>query len=138
MAKVTLSPEFESISGRLCSRNKSVIAVNRKTGKMVRYDYHDHADPNTAKQKAVRATFTQKAQAAAKWWHANKPADGATPSAEWKAFKQKYDAQNKVGNPFSYLRTLVQDDLTIKLGSTTSTTNPTTPGTTDNPPFAAE
>lgn len=137
MAKVTLSPEFESISGRLCSRNKSVIAVNKKTGKMVRYDYHEHEDPNTDKQKAVRATFSQKAKAATEWWHANKPTSATvTPTDAWKQFKAKYDAQNKIGNPFSYLRTLVKDDLTINLGSTASTT-PTTPGT-EQPPMSVE
>lgn len=132
MAKVTLSPEFESISGRLCSRNKSVIAVNKKTGKMVRYDYHEHEDPNTDKQKAVRATFSQKAKAATDWWHANKPANDAEPTAAWKAFCTKYDAQNKIGNPFSYLRTLVKDDLTINLGSTVS--NAHTNSGTEQPP----
>lgn len=117
MTKVTLAPEFESLSGKLCSKSKSVVAVNKKTGRMYRYDSHPGEQPNSEKQQKVKTTFASKAKAASEWWAANKAAN----TAEYKQLMRQYDAQRKFGNPYSYLRSLVQDDLTIKLGTTTVT-----------------
>lgn len=118
MAKVTLAPEFESLSGKLCSKSKSVVAVNKKTGKMYRYDSHPGEQPNSEKQQQVKTTFTQKAQAASQWWAQNKPVKDTRPdgTALYQQLMKQYDAQRKIGNPYSYLRSLVQDDLTIQLG----------------------
>lgn len=114
MAKVKLSTEFESISGRLCKRNGAVIAVNKKTGKMYRYDYHGHNEVNSSKQQAIKATFTQKAKVAASWWKINKPASkDATPTADFARLKKAYDAQNEYGNIYAFLRSCVTDEMKI-------------------------
>ena len=117
MAKVKLRTEFESISGRLCKRNGAVIAVNKKTGKMYRYDYHGHKEVNSAKQQAIKATFTQKAKIAAAWWKVNKPADkDAVPTADYQRLKKAYDAQHEYGNIYAYLRSCVTDEMKIVIG----------------------
>lgn len=117
MAKVKLSTEFESISGRLCKRNGATIAVNKKTGKMYRYDYHERNQPNSQKQQAVKETFTQKAKIAASWWKVNKPADkNATPTADFTRLKKAYDAQNEYGNIYAFLRSCVTDEMKIVIG----------------------
>lgn len=118
MAKVTLAPEFESLSGKLCSKSKSVVAVNKKTGRMYRYDSHPGEQPNSEKQQQVKTTFTNKSQAASQWWAQNKPIKDTRPdgTALYQQLMKQYDAQRKIGNPYSYLRSLVQDDLTIQLG----------------------
>lgn len=116
MAKVYLAPEFEGLSGKLCSRSKTCIALNKHTGKMVRYDVHEHRNPNTTKQQAVRATFTQKSQVASAWWKVNKPAEGQTPSADYVRLKKAYDGQRQVGSIYNYLRCCVTDELKIVIG----------------------
>ena len=118
MAKVTLAPEFESLSGKLCSKSKSVVAVNKKTGKMYRYDSHPGEQPNSEAQQQVKTTFTNKSQAASQWWAQNKPVKDTRPQGTdlYQQLMKQYDAQRKIGNPYSYLRSLVQDDLTIQLG----------------------
>lgn len=114
MAKVVLSTEFESISGRLCRRNGAVIAVNKKTGKMYRYDYHKPNQPNSQKQQDVKDLFTQKSKVAAAWYRINKPADkNATPTADFTRLKKAYDAQNEYGNIYAFLRSCVTDEMKI-------------------------
>lgn len=113
MAKVTLAPEFESLSGKLCSRSKSCIALNKHTGKMVRYDVHEHRNPNTAKQQAVRATFTQKSKVAASWWKTNKPVEGAVPTADYQRLEKAYQNQHEIGSIYNYLRACVTDEMKI-------------------------
>lgn len=46
---------------------------------------------------------------------------------------KQYKAQRKIGNPYSYLRSLVQDDLTILLGGKPVDIS-TAPGGGSNPP----
>lgn len=113
MAKVTLAPEFESMSGKLCSRSKTCIALNKKTGKMVRYDVHQACNPNTAKQQAQRTAFASNAKVASAWWKQNKPAEGQTPTADYRRLKEAFDAQNRIGNIYGYLCSCVQKDGTI-------------------------
>jgi len=142
MAKVTLSPEFESMSGKLCRKSNSVVAVNKQTGKMYRYDSHPGTQPNSTKQKAIKTKFKTKAQAAATWWNENKELvneeTGAVTreaTADMKKVLKAYKAQYKYGNPFTYLRSLVQDDGTIALpgGGTSAASGGTTTNPTDNP-----
>ena len=116
MAKVTFSTDIVSISGKLCSKEGVIYSVNQQTGKTYRSDRHGHHDANTAEQQAVRATFKQKAQFASSWWKQNRPSStSANGSDAYLAVMKAYKAQHKIGNPYSYLRSLVTDDLKVML-----------------------
>ena len=116
MAKVTFSTDIVSISGKLCSKEGVIYSVNQQTGKTYRSDRHGHHDANTAEQQAVRATFKQKAQFASAWWKQNRPSStSANGTDAYVAVMKAYKAQHKIGNPYSYLRSLVTDDLKVML-----------------------
>jgi len=107
MAKVTLAPEFESLSGKLCKKSKSTIYHYKKSGKMIRCDYHERQDPNTADQQQVRAKFTARSNAAKTWYAANKPTT-AQPngSADYQKVKAAFDRSN-YDNIYSFVISLV-------------------------------
>lgn len=117
MAKVNFAPDVESISGKLCSRSGVIYAVNKQTGITHRLSRHEFTDANTEAQQAVRKTFLSKGKFASAWWKANKPSD-ATPrgSENYRLVLKAYKSQHKIGNPYSYLCSLVTDDLKVKLG----------------------
>ena len=116
MAKVTFSTDIVSISGKLCSKEGVIYSVNQQTGKTYRSDRHGHHDANTAEQQAVRSTFKQKAQFASAWWNQNRPSSTSANGTEaYVAVMKAYKAQHKIGNPYSYLRSLVTDDLKVML-----------------------
>lgn len=117
MAKVNFAPDVESISGKLCSRSGVIYAVNKQTGITHRIERHEFTDANTEAQQAVRKTFLSKGKFASAWWKANKPSD-ATPrgSENYRLVLKAYKSQHKIGNPYSYLCSLVTDDLKVKLG----------------------
>ena len=116
MAKVTFSTDIVSISGKLCSKEGVIYSVNQQTGKTYRSDRHGHHDANTAEQQAVRATFKQKAQFASAWWKQNRPSStSANGSDAYVAVMKAYKAQHKIGNPYSFMRSLVTDDLKVML-----------------------
>lgn len=117
MATVNFTSDVQSISGKLCSKEGVVYSVNKQTGKTYRSDRHGYHDANTEVQKAIRTTFATRAHLAAAWWNANKPSQ-ANPkgSDSYKLVMKAYKAQHKIGNPYSYLRTLVTEDLKVKLG----------------------
>nr|DAF71387.1 MAG TPA: hypothetical protein [Caudoviricetes sp.] len=117
MAKVQPSDLFTSISGKLCSKEGTYIALNKQTGKMYSAVHHHYSDSNTEAQQAVKAAFAQRAKFATKWWKANKPStENPKGSESYQQVMKAYKAQHKIGNSFSYLRTLVTDDLKVKLG----------------------
>lgn len=116
MAKVTFSTDIVSISGKLCSKEGVIYSVNQQTGKTYRSDRHGHHDANTAEQQAVRSTFKQKAQFASAWWKQNRPSSTSTNGTEaYVAVMKAYKAQHKIGNPYSFMRSLVTDDLKVML-----------------------
>ena len=116
MARVKFSTDIQSISGKLCSKEGVIYSVNQQTGKTYRSDRHGHHDANTAEQQAVRATFKQKAKFASAWWKQNRPSStSAKGSDAYVAVMKAYKAQHKIGNPYSYLRSLVTDDLKVIL-----------------------
>lgn len=117
MAKVNFAPDVESISGKLCSRSGVIYAVNKQTGITHRIERHEFTDANTEAQQAVRKTFLSKGKFASAWWKANKPSD-ATPrgSENYRLVLKAYKSQHKIGNPYSYLCSLVTDDMKVKLG----------------------
>lgn len=129
MAKVTFSTDIVSISGKLCSKEGVIYSVNQQTGKTYRSDRHGHHDANTAEQQAVRATFKKKAQFASAWWKQNRPSStSANGSDAYLAVMKAYKAQHKIGNPYSYLRSLVTDDLKVVLAGNDLTGGVVTPG----------
>ena len=116
MPKVKFSTDIQSISGKLCSKEGVVYSGNKQTGETYRSDRHSHHDANTAEQQTIRATFKKKAQFAASWWKQNRPSDkSAKGSDAYLAVMKAYRAQHKIGNPYSYMRSLVTDDLKVML-----------------------
>ena len=117
MAKVTFTSDIQSISGKLCKKEGVVYSVNKQTGVTHRSDRHSYNDANTEAQKAIRTTFATRAHLAAAWWNANKPSESnPNGSDSYKLVIKSYKAQHKIGNPYSYLRSLVTEDLKVKLG----------------------
>ena len=116
MPKVKFATDIQSISGKLCSKEGVIYSVNKRTGETYRSDRHVINNPNTEGQQAVRATFKKKAQFASAWWKQNRPSStSANGSDAYVAVMKAYKAQHKIGNPYSYLRSLVTDDLKVML-----------------------
>ena len=116
MAKVKFATDIQSISGKLCSKEGVVYSVNQQTGVTYRSDRHGHHDANSAEQQAIRSTFVKKAQFASAWWRQNRPSSTSTNGTDaYIAVMKAYKAQHKIGNPYSYLRSLVTDDLKVML-----------------------
>ena len=116
MAKVTFSTDIVSISGKLCSKEGVIYSVNQQTGKTYRSDRHGHHDANSTEQQAIRSTFVKKAQFASAWWKQNRPSSTSTNGTDaYIAVMKAYKAQHKIGNPYSFMRSLVTDDLKVML-----------------------
>ena len=116
MPKVKFATDIQSISGKLCSKEGVIYSVNKRTGETYRSDRHVINNPNTEGQQAVRATFKKKAQFASAWWKQNRPSStSANGTDAYVAVMKAYKAQHKIGNPYSYLRSLVTDDLKVML-----------------------
>ena len=116
MAKVKFSTDIQSISGKLCSKEGVIYSVNQQTGKTYRSDRHGYSDPKTEEQQTIRATFKKKSQFASAWWKQNRPSStSANGTDAYLAVMKAYKAQHKIGNPYSYLRSLVTDDLKVML-----------------------
>ena len=116
MPKVKFATDIQSISGKLCSKEGVIYSVNKRTGETYRSDRHVINNPNTEGQQAVRATFKKKAQFASAWWKQNRPSSTSANGTEaYVAVMKAYKAQHKIGNPYSYLRSLVTDDLKVML-----------------------
>lgn len=117
MAKITPSHLISSISGKLCKKDTIYIGVNKRTGKMYSAGYHGCLQPNSEKQLTARADFKKKkAQFASSWWKQNRPSDKSAKGTEaYLAVMKAYKAQHKIGNPYSYLRSLVTDNLKVLL-----------------------
>lgn len=115
MPKVRFSTDIQSISSKLCSKEGVIYSVNKQTGETYRSDRHSYNDPRTAEQQ-TRATFKKKAQFASSWWKQNRPSDKSAKGTEaYLAVMKAYNAQHKIGNPYSYMRSLVTDDLKVLL-----------------------
>lgn len=116
MAKITPSHLITSISGKLCKKDTTYIGVNKRTGKMYSAGYHGCTQPNSEEQQAVKATFKKKAQFASAWWKQNRPSStSANGTDAYIAVMKAYKAQHKIGNPYSFMRSLVTDDLKVIL-----------------------
>ena len=116
MAKITPSHMITSISGKLCSKDNTYIGVNKRTGQMYSAGYHGCSQPNSEKQQVAKADFTKKAQFASAWWKQNRPSSTSTNGTDaYIAVMKAYKAQHKIGNPYSFMRSLVTDDLKVML-----------------------
>lgn len=120
---------FVSASGKLCKKEGTYIAYNKQTGKMYTAEYHDRTQPENDAQQAVKSKFTTKSKLASVWWNANKPTKENTLGTEaYQKVIKAYKSQKNIGNPYSYMRSLVTDDLKVMLG-TTDITNGASAGT---------
>lgn len=135
MAKVKFAPDVESISGKLCSRSGIIYAVNKQTGVTHRMERHEYSDANTETQQTLRKTFSSMSKLASAWWKANKPSDKQPKGSEnYQLLMKAYKGQHKIGNPYSYMRALITDDMKVKLGdlditgSVTAGGSPSVPG----------
>ena len=116
MAKVQPSDLFTSVSGKLCSKEGTYISLNRQTGKMYSAVRHNYTNPNTEAQQAVKAAFASRAKLGTAWWNANKPSDTNPKGTDnYQLVMKAYKAQHKIGNPYSFMRSLVTDDLKVIL-----------------------
>ena len=117
MAKVQPSDLFTSISGKLCSKEGTYIALNKQTGKMYSAVRHVNTYSNTEAQQAVKAAFVSRSKLGTAWWKANKPSEANPKGTDsYQLVMKPYKSQHKIGNPLSYLRSLITDDLKVKLG----------------------
>ncbi len=129
MSKVTLNHMFETASGKLCRKSSTYVILNHQTGKMVTAEYHERSVPDTEAQRQVKKTFTERARLASSWWNANKPSTtNADGTAAYQLVLKAYKNQRKIGNPYSYLRSLVTPDAKIMLGDLDITNGATTSG----------
>lgn len=120
---------FSSISGKLCKKGSTYIALNKKTGQMYSAEYHERTQPNSDGQQEAKSVFISKSKLAASWWNTNKPSVGNPNGTEsYQLVLKAYKSQSKIGNPYSYLRTLVTDELKVKLGDLDITGSTTTSG----------
>lgn len=120
---------FSSISGKLCKKGSTYIALNKKTGQMYSAEYHERTQPNSDGQQEAKSVFISKSKLAASWWNTNKPSVGNPNGTEsYQLVLKAYKSQSKIGNPYSYLRTLVTDELKVKLGDLDITDSTTTSG----------
>lgn len=129
MARVKFSTDIQSISGKLCSKEGVIYSVNQQTGATYRSDRHSFNDPNTERQQQHRADFKKKSQFASSWWKQNRPsATSAKGSEAYLAVMKAYKAQHKIGNPYSFMRSLVTDDLKVLLAGNDITGGVVAPG----------
>ena len=78
--------------------------------------YHGCVQPNSEKQQMAKADFKKKAQFASAWWKQNRPSSTSTNGSDaYVAVMKAYKAQHKIGNPYSFMRSLVTDDLKVML-----------------------
>lgn len=99
-------------------------------------EYHAREVTNSEALQQVKATFTKRAKFASLWWNANKPSTtNAAGTANYQLVMKAYKGQHKVGNPYSYLRSLVSPELKVMLGDLDITRNITSGGgSTDSNP----
>ena len=117
MAKVTLNHAFETMSGKLCRKGTTYVALNKQTGKMYTAEYHARDITNSEALQQVKATFTKRAKFASSWWNANKPSiTNVAGTANYQLVMKAYKGQRRVGNPYSFLRSLVSPELKVILG----------------------
>ena len=118
MAKVQPSDLFTSISGKLCSKEGTYIALNKQTGKMYSAVRHVNTYSNTEAQQEVKKAFVSRSKLGTAWWNANKPSEENPKGTDnYQLVMKAYKAQHKIGNPLNYLRSLVTEDLKVKLGN---------------------
>ena len=116
MARIVPSHLITSISGKLCKQDTTYIGVNKHTGKMYSAGYHGCSQPNSDEQQAVKASFKKKSQFASAWWKQNRPSDKSAKGTDaYLAVMKAYKVQHKIGNPYSFMRSLVTDDLKVML-----------------------
>ena len=102
MAKVQPSDLFTSISGKLCSKEGTYIALNKQTGKMYSAVRHVNTYSNTEAQQEVRKAFVSRSKLGTAWWKANKPSEENPKGTDnYQLVMKAYKSQHKIGNPLN-------------------------------------
>lgn len=116
MAKVTFSTDIQSISGKLCSQEGVTYSVNQQTGKTYRSDRHGYSDLKPRFSRLFVPSSKRKSQFPSALWKQNRPSDKSAKGTEaYLAVMKAYKAQHKIGNLYSFMRSLVTDDLKVVL-----------------------
>ena len=117
MARVETSSLITSISGSTCRHDGTYFATNKQTGKVYAAKRCFSSDkPVTEAQMAQQVKFGSKAKFASAWWSKNKPSKESPNGTEaYQLIQRAFKGQHKIGNPYSYLRSLVTDDLKVIL-----------------------
>lgn len=108
--KIKLSHLFSEASGKVCKKESAYVSYNKKTGKMYVANYHDR-EKLTEKEEVVRDKFNARQAFAQKWWKENKEKN----TDDYKLVMEMYDAQSRIGNPYSYFLTLITSDLKVRI-----------------------
>lgn len=91
--------------------------------------YHGCVQPNSEKQMEVKSSFKKKSQFASAWWKQNRPSAASAKGSEaYLSVMKAYKAQHKIGNPYSFMRSLVTDDLKVMLAGNDLTGGVVAPG----------
>lgn len=118
--RMTLSPVFETASGKPCKTSATVVMCEHHTGIVRAYDRHECKQPNTAAQQAVKDAFVARNKVAQAWWKINRPATKDVPKAQWTADYRRLDecfqAQRKFNSRWAYLCSCVTDEMKIVIG----------------------
>lgn len=122
--KVTLNHMFETASGKLCSKSGTYVALNKQTGKMYQAEYHEREYRNTEKQQEVKQPLPVVPKPQLHGGRRTNPLSRTPPAPRTTRSSSSVQGPAQDSNPYSYLRSLVQDDLTIQLGGSSTTTVP--------------
>lgn len=117
--KMTLSPLYETASGKPCKNSATVVMTEHKTGKVRAYDRHEAKQPNSAAQQAVKAEFVERQKVASAWWKINKPQKDAPKSswtADYRRLDEVYQGQRQFNSRWQLLCACVTKEKKIVIG----------------------
>lgn len=118
---MTLSPVFETASGKPCKTSATVVMCEHHTGIVRAYDRHEAHQPNSQAQITQRESFANIGKTASKWWKVNNPQKGAPKSswtADFRRLDEAFQSQKKYNSRWALLCSCVQKDGSIVLNGT--------------------
>ena len=85
------------MSGKLCRKSSTYVALNKQTGKMYTAEYHARDITNSEALQQVKSTFTKRAKLALSWRKAHKPSTtNAAVTVNYQLVMKAYKGQHKV------------------------------------------
>lgn len=120
MAKIIPTSLVQSISGKTCQHDNTYFATNSQTGATYAVKRcNPYEGEATELQIQQHEAFKSKSVLASQWWKENKPAkEGDKGTAAYEALRKAYKAQHKCGNIYAYMRSLMNAEGTVTIGST--------------------